>query len=139
MCSTEGGNHLPRGAWVLWLRKALVSGTYKSRHQPWHFLTRRNRTNTIACTGSCLGGRRHCKMTVLTAALLFSVLSWLQGAVEEGLGLSSAIITALIHSGMPRSVSISSRDGLCVQPLSRQCTSALPLCAHGHATSFFPM
>lgn len=54
-------------------------------------------------------------LSLLTAALLFSVLWWLQGAVEEGLGMSSAIITALIHSGMPRSVSIISRDGQCVQ------------------------
>uniref|UniRef100_A0A7M4F193 Alpha-macroglobulin-like TED domain-containing protein n=1 Tax=Crocodylus porosus TaxID=8502 RepID=A0A7M4F193_CROPO len=36
----------------------------------------------------------------------------LMGAVEEGLGLSSAIVSALIHSGMPHSVSTSSLDTL---------------------------
>lgn len=56
-----------------------------------------------------------------------SVLWWLQGAVEEGLGLSSAIITALIHAGTPRSVSNSSRDTLCVQPCCRQYNDTLLL------------
>ncbi|KFQ86537.1 Alpha-2-macroglobulin-like 1, partial [Phoenicopterus ruber ruber] len=41
----------------------------------------------------------------------------LMGAVEEGLGLSSAIITALIHSGMPRSDPVVSKALKCIKDL----------------------
>ncbi|KAK2537735.1 hypothetical protein Q9233_002585 [Columba guinea] len=49
--------------------------------------------------------------------LLFSVLWWLQGAVEEGLGMSSVIITALIHSGMPRSDPVVWKALKCIRDL----------------------
>lgn len=78
-------------------------------------------------------------LSFLMAARLFSLLWWLQGAVEEGLGLTSAIITALLHSGMPRSVSIGGRDGLCVRPLSRQCTGTLPSATRGYLTRILPL
>lgn len=67
------------------------------------------------------------KSALFSWHLSSSVLCWLQGAVEEGLGLSSAIITALIHAGTPRSVSNSSRDTLCVQPCCRQYNGTLLL------------
>ncbi|KAF1402140.1 Alpha-2-macroglobulin-like protein 1, partial [Spheniscus humboldti] len=41
----------------------------------------------------------------------------LMGAVEEGLGLSSAIITALIHSGMPRSDPVVWKGLKCIKDL----------------------
>ncbi|XP_027670833.2 alpha-2-macroglobulin-like protein 1 isoform X3 [Falco cherrug] len=41
----------------------------------------------------------------------------LMGAVEEGLGLSSAIITALIHSGMPRSDPVVWKALKCIKDL----------------------
>ncbi|NXN54245.1 A2ML1 protein, partial [Rynchops niger] len=41
----------------------------------------------------------------------------LMGAVEEGLGMSSAIITALIHSGMPRSDPVVWRALKCIRDL----------------------
>ncbi|NXG39333.1 A2ML1 protein, partial [Dromaius novaehollandiae] len=41
----------------------------------------------------------------------------LMGAVEEGLGLSSAIITALIHSGMPRSDPVLRKALKCIKDL----------------------
>ncbi|KAM6309796.1 alpha-2-macroglobulin-like protein 1 [Podargus strigoides] len=41
----------------------------------------------------------------------------LMGAVEEGLGLSSAIITALIHSGMPHSDPVVSKALKCIKDL----------------------
>ncbi|NXE56694.1 A2ML1 protein, partial [Casuarius casuarius] len=41
----------------------------------------------------------------------------LMGAVEEGLGLSSAIITALIHSGMPRSDPVLRKALKCIRDL----------------------
>ncbi|XP_009985556.1 PREDICTED: alpha-2-macroglobulin-like protein 1 [Tauraco erythrolophus] len=41
----------------------------------------------------------------------------LMGAVEEGLGLSSAIITALIHSGMPRSDPVVWKALRCIKDL----------------------
>ncbi|KFP34148.1 Alpha-2-macroglobulin-like 1, partial [Colius striatus] len=51
------------------------------------------------------------------ATLPFSVFWWLQGAVEEGLGLSSVIIMALIHSGMPRSDPVVSKALKCIKDL----------------------
>ncbi|NXS68241.1 A2ML1 protein, partial [Pandion haliaetus] len=41
----------------------------------------------------------------------------LMGAVEEGLGLSSAVITALIHSGMPRSDPVVWKALKCIKDL----------------------
>ncbi|XP_010015515.1 PREDICTED: alpha-2-macroglobulin-like protein 1 [Nestor notabilis] len=41
----------------------------------------------------------------------------LMGAVEEGLGLSSAVITALIHSGMPRSDPVVGKALKCIKDL----------------------
>ncbi|KFQ32830.1 Alpha-2-macroglobulin-like 1, partial [Mesitornis unicolor] len=41
----------------------------------------------------------------------------LMGAVEEGLGLSSAIITALLHSGMPRSDPVVLKALTCIKDL----------------------
>ncbi|KAM9030221.1 alpha-2-macroglobulin-like protein 1 isoform 1-T1 [Ara ararauna] len=41
----------------------------------------------------------------------------LMGAVEEGLGLSSAIVTALIHSGMPRSDPVVWKALKCIKDL----------------------
>ncbi|XP_071618073.1 alpha-2-macroglobulin-like protein 1 [Heliangelus exortis] len=41
----------------------------------------------------------------------------LMGAVEEGLGLSSVIITALMHSGMPRSDPVVSKALKCIKDL----------------------
>ncbi|KFP58455.1 Alpha-2-macroglobulin-like 1, partial [Cariama cristata] len=41
----------------------------------------------------------------------------LMGAVEEGLGLSSAIVTALIHSGMPRSDPVLWKALKCIKDL----------------------
>lgn len=122
ICTAEGGNQLHSEAWDTLAEMSSGKQECKSRYQGWHFLSRRNRTSTAACTGFCSGSRRRWKtsLSLLTAALLFSVLWWLQGAVEEGLGLSSAIITALIHSGMPRSVSTSSRDGWAVGAASWQ-------------------
>lgn len=46
--------------------------------------------------------------------------------MEEGLGLSSVIVIALVHSGMPHSVSSGSRSGLHGQPLAGTAW-ALPL------------
>lgn len=68
-----------------------------------------------------------------------SVLWWLQGAVEEGLGLSSAIITALIHSGTSRSVSNSRRDTLYVQPRCRQYNGTLLLFTQECMMCFLPV
>ncbi|NXF65444.1 A2ML1 protein, partial [Ciccaba nigrolineata] len=41
----------------------------------------------------------------------------LMGAVEEGLGLSSAIVTALLHSGMPRSDPVVGKALKCIKDL----------------------
>ncbi|XP_054243513.1 alpha-2-macroglobulin-like protein 1 [Indicator indicator] len=41
----------------------------------------------------------------------------LMGAVEEGLGLSSAIITALVHSGMPRSDPVLQKALKCIKDM----------------------
>lgn len=57
--------------------------------------------------------------------------------MEEGLGLSSVIVVALIHSGMPHSVSIGSRSGLCVQPLTGT-ACALPLVSTLHSLPKHP-
>ncbi|NXY13729.1 A2ML1 protein, partial [Atrichornis clamosus] len=48
----------------------------------------------------------------------------LMGAVEEGLGLSSVIVTALIHSGMPRSDPVVGKALKCIRDLVNADTSS---------------
>ncbi|NXI92519.1 A2ML1 protein, partial [Psophia crepitans] len=61
----------------------------------------------------------------------------LMGAVEEGLGLSSAIVTALIHSGMPRSDPVVWKALKCIKDLVNADTGSSSLYSLALAANAF--
>lgn len=111
MCLAEGGNHLHRRDWRTPAENCSGAGPLKVDTSPVPSLGEGIGPALLSVLVFARGLKGTGKLSPVPSHSITLLVLWcLQGAVEEGLGLSSVIVIALIRSGMPHSVSIGSRS-----------------------------